>query len=233
MVSHIGLKSFWVNNLWIKSSFYLIFYFVPFLFSCFCSHLKESVCVCVWTKGIHFFIFSKIFTDLPLSESHDSPSTSYESLRRVIHTVVQQVLKLPEFYNQSDVGKALPAHFEHQKYEDLLATAILNKVIWRVHRITATPSSCDIISTNYAPTTASGHYPISTPQIKVDYHCSFIIRKIKPLTWSRPSMTTFANIHSHNYGLSNIISKRMHSKIHWHQQNITLAPLSCRRQWQS
>lgn len=71
--------------------------------------------------------------DLPLTDSDDNPGTSYDNLRKLIHTIVQEVLSLPEVYTQIGNASNTNAHelstpFEPKKYEDLLATAVLNKV---------------------------------------------------------------------------------------------------------
>lgn len=79
------------------------------------------------------------YLDLPIVEDDQSPGGSYENLRKIIHTVVQEVIRLPEFYNQRNVGtaavtiekdKETSTPFEPKKYEDLLATAVINKVIY-------------------------------------------------------------------------------------------------------
>lgn len=81
--------------------------------------------------------------DLPIIEDDQSPGGSYENLRKIIHAVVQEVIRLPEFYNQKNVGAVAAVvkdnepstPFEAKKYEDLLATAVINKVIcWRTCR---------------------------------------------------------------------------------------------------
>lgn len=64
---------------------------------------------------------------------HDkNPSISYENLRKIVHTIVQEVIKLPEFYNQKGFSSIdanqVQASFEPKIYEDLLATAVINKV---------------------------------------------------------------------------------------------------------
>lgn len=96
-----------------------------------------------------------IFLDLPIVEDDQSPGGSYENLRKIIHAVIQEVIRLPEFYNQKDVGviaavdkdKRPYPPFEPKNYEDLLATAVINKVIWGIWfdflaTATATLGSC-------------------------------------------------------------------------------------------
>lgn len=87
--------------------------------------------------------FISIFvSDLPIiAEDNQSPGGSYENLRQIVQAVVQEVLRLPEFYSQKDAGTiATVSHaydsnsnqaatpFDPKKYEDLLATAVINKV---------------------------------------------------------------------------------------------------------
>lgn len=76
--------------------------------------------------------------DLPILADDQSPGGSYENLRKIIRAVVQEVIRLPEFYNQKNVGAIAAVvkdnedntstPFEPKKYEDLLATAVINKV---------------------------------------------------------------------------------------------------------
>lgn len=56
---------------------------------------------------------------------------SYENLKRLVEQVVEQVFKIPELLDYSGVPgreQARPAEFDPKKYEELLATAVLNKV---------------------------------------------------------------------------------------------------------
>lgn len=77
------------------------------------------------------------FTDLPVLEHEKGPSISYENLRKIVHTIVQEVIKLPEFYNQKGFSSVdanqVQSSFEPKIYEDLLATAVINKVINAMH----------------------------------------------------------------------------------------------------
>lgn len=70
--------------------------------------------------------------DLPILEHNQNPSDSYEHLRKIVHTIAQEVIKLPEFYNQKGFSsvdaKQVQSSFEPKVYEDLLATAVINKV---------------------------------------------------------------------------------------------------------
>lgn len=71
-------------------------------------------------------------TDLPLSEHEQAPNSSYENLRKIVQTIVHEVIKLPEFHNQKGFSNVdanqIQASFEPKVYEDLLATAVINKV---------------------------------------------------------------------------------------------------------
>lgn len=70
--------------------------------------------------------------DLPILEHNQNPSDSYDHLRKIVHTIAQEVIKLPEFYNQKGFSsvdaKQVQSSFEPKVYEDLLATAVINKV---------------------------------------------------------------------------------------------------------
>lgn len=74
------------------------------------------------------------YIDLPITDNDENPGTSYDNLRKLIHTIIQEVLALPEIYSQ--IGGSVnnlnanqvATPFEPKKYEDLLATAVLNKV---------------------------------------------------------------------------------------------------------
>lgn len=49
-----------------------------------------------------------------------------------MHIIVQEVIKVPEFYNQKRLevdASQVQSSFEPRIYEDLLATAVINKVI--------------------------------------------------------------------------------------------------------
>lgn len=77
-------------------------------------------------------LFDLVFADLPIVEHDKSPTISYENLRKIVHTIVQEVIKLPEFYNQKGFSSVdanqVQSSFEPKIYEDLLATAVINKV---------------------------------------------------------------------------------------------------------
>lgn len=88
------------------------------------------------TPKLTTFISFDNIVDLPIVEEDQSPGGSYESLRKIIQAVVQEVIRLPEFYNQKNAGtidavakdSETLAPFDPKKYEDLLATAVINKV---------------------------------------------------------------------------------------------------------
>ncbi|XP_031621814.1 putative uncharacterized protein DDB_G0291812 isoform X7 [Contarinia nasturtii] len=72
-------------------------------------------------------------SDLPILEHDKNPGVSYENLRKIVHTIVQEVIKLPEFYNQKGFSSVdanqVKSSFEPKIYEDLLATAVINKIV--------------------------------------------------------------------------------------------------------
>jgi hypothetical protein len=85
-------------------------------------------------------------TDIPLW-NHECPGVAHVELKRLIQKIVDEVLSLPESLNLGgnhspgrQQEEALP-YFDPKKYEELLATAVINKVIeifddfWLVHLI--------------------------------------------------------------------------------------------------
>ncbi|XP_055318931.1 putative mediator of RNA polymerase II transcription subunit 26 isoform X7 [Sitodiplosis mosellana] len=69
---------------------------------------------------------------LPILEHEKNPGVSYENLRKIVHTIVQEVIKLPEFCNQKGLDvdtNQVQSSFEPKIYEDLLATAVINKIV--------------------------------------------------------------------------------------------------------
>lgn len=79
-----------------------------------------------------------LISGLPLGENEPNPQDSYTNLRHLVQRIIEEVFKLPKFidapkkiesssttYGVDD--KPLP-EFEPKIYEDLLATAVLNKV---------------------------------------------------------------------------------------------------------
>lgn len=97
-----------------------------------------------------------VFTDLPLLEHEKSPNISYDNLRKIVHTIVQEVIKLPEFYNQKGFSNVdanqVQSSFEPKTYEDLLATAVINKVrnIFDIIHIWLHPGSGHLKSITFA-----------------------------------------------------------------------------------
>lgn len=77
-------------------------------------------------------IFYFAMTDLPISEHEQNPNSSYENLCKIVQTIVYEVIKLPEFHNQRGFSNVdatqIQASFAPKVYEDLLATAVINKV---------------------------------------------------------------------------------------------------------
>lgn len=82
--------------------------------------------------ALYWMFFPRLHLDLPILENNQNPSDSYDHLRKIVHTIAQEVIKLPEFYNQKGFSsvdaKQVQSSFEPKVYEDLLATAVINKV---------------------------------------------------------------------------------------------------------
>ncbi|XP_041770472.1 uncharacterized protein LOC121592764 isoform X5 [Anopheles merus] len=72
---------------------------------------------------------------LPLWEGqqqHHSPSDQHFELKRLIQRILEEIAKLPELLNHSGLPLRPEEHlpyFDPKKYEQLLATAVLNKVV--------------------------------------------------------------------------------------------------------
>uniref|UniRef100_A0A4Y0BLG2 FYVE-type zinc finger domain-containing protein n=1 Tax=Anopheles funestus TaxID=62324 RepID=A0A4Y0BLG2_ANOFN len=72
---------------------------------------------------------------LPLWEGqqqHHSPSDQHFELKRLIQKILEEIAKLPELLNHSGLPLRPEEHlpyFDPKKYEQLLATAVLNKVV--------------------------------------------------------------------------------------------------------
>uniref|UniRef100_A0A1Q3FKB5 FYVE-type zinc finger domain-containing protein n=1 Tax=Culex tarsalis TaxID=7177 RepID=A0A1Q3FKB5_CULTA len=72
---------------------------------------------------------------LPLCEGQkvpDSPSDKHFELRKLVQRIIDEVTKLPEMLNHSGLPLRPEEHlpyFSPKKYEQLLATAVLNKVV--------------------------------------------------------------------------------------------------------
>lgn len=73
-------------------------------------------------------------TDLPLWEGqqqHHSPSDQHFELKQLVQKILEEIAKLPELLNHSGLPLRPEEHlpyFDPKKYEQLLATAVLNKV---------------------------------------------------------------------------------------------------------
>lgn len=68
---------------------------------------------------------------LPLGENEENPQDSYKNLKLLVQRIIEEVFKLPELFDYSGVKddqKNILPEFDPKKYEELLATAVLNKV---------------------------------------------------------------------------------------------------------
>lgn len=71
---------------------------------------------------------------LPTGENEtDSIDESHTNLRLLVERIIEEVFKIPELFDHSGVPSQpqrinLP-QFDPKKYEELLATAVLNKVL--------------------------------------------------------------------------------------------------------
>lgn len=69
-------------------------------------------------------------TDLPLWD-HECPGVSHLKLKRLIQQIMSEAMRLPDLFNLSGVPPRPEEHvpfFDPKKYEQLVATAVLNKV---------------------------------------------------------------------------------------------------------
>ncbi|XP_052862702.1 uncharacterized protein LOC128269308 isoform X2 [Anopheles cruzii] len=77
----------------------------------------------------------QVVLDLPLWEGqqqHHSPSDQHFELKQLVQKILEEIGKLPELLNQSGLPLRPEEHlpyFDPRKYEQLLATAVLNKVV--------------------------------------------------------------------------------------------------------
>lgn len=88
---------------------------------------EEQVINAVTDNDIHHSI---LHTDLPVWD-HECPSVTHLNLKRLIQNIVSEALKLPNLFNHSGVPPRPEEHvpfFDPKKYEQLVATAVLNKV---------------------------------------------------------------------------------------------------------
>ncbi|XP_050073477.1 uncharacterized protein LOC126561400 isoform X2 [Anopheles maculipalpis] len=94
-------------------------------------HTRLSRCLYNLELSIHHSLMS----DLPLWEGqqqHHSPSDQHFELKQLIQKILDQIAKLPELLNHSGLPLRPEEHlpyFDPKKYEQLLATAVLNKVV--------------------------------------------------------------------------------------------------------
>ncbi|XP_061504943.1 uncharacterized protein LOC1276506 isoform X8 [Anopheles gambiae] len=94
-------------------------------------HTRLSRCLYNLERSIHHSLMS----DLPLWEGqqqHHSPSDQHFELKRLIQKILEEIAKLPELLNHSGLPLRPEEHlpyFDPKKYEQLLATAVLNKVV--------------------------------------------------------------------------------------------------------
>ncbi|XP_058460950.1 uncharacterized protein LOC131436309 isoform X3 [Malaya genurostris] len=93
-------------------------------------HSHLSRCLYNLELSIH-----QSLSDLPICEGQkfpESPSDKHFELRKLIQRILDEVAKLPELLNQSGHPLRPEEHlpyFSPKKYEQLLATAVLNKVV--------------------------------------------------------------------------------------------------------
>ncbi|XP_053690101.1 uncharacterized protein LOC128738769 isoform X2 [Sabethes cyaneus] len=93
-------------------------------------HSQLSRCLSNLELSIH-----QSLSDLPICENQkypDSPSDQHFQLRKLLQRILDEVAKLPELLNQSGHPLRPEEHlpyFSPKKYEQLLATAVLNKVV--------------------------------------------------------------------------------------------------------
>lgn len=80
-------------------------------------------------------LLSGAATTTAAAESPQPPVNidAYDNLRRLVEQIIEQVFRLPELLDCSGVSPAgqqvpRPAEFDPKKYEELLATAVLNRV---------------------------------------------------------------------------------------------------------
>ncbi|XP_058066384.1 uncharacterized protein LOC131216006 [Anopheles bellator] len=94
-------------------------------------HTRLSRCLYNLELSIHH----SLMADLPLWEGqqqHHSPSDQHFELKQLVQKILEEIGKLPELLNQSGLPLRPEEHlpyFDPRKYEQLLATAVLNKVV--------------------------------------------------------------------------------------------------------
>ncbi|XP_035791680.1 uncharacterized protein LOC118466447 isoform X8 [Anopheles albimanus] len=94
-------------------------------------HTRLSRCLYNLELSIH----QSLMADLPLWEGqqqHHSPSDQHFELKQLVQKILEEIAKLPELLNHSGLPLRPEEHlpyFDPKKYEQLLATAVLNKVV--------------------------------------------------------------------------------------------------------
>lgn len=76
------------------------------------------------------------FADLPVWD-HECPDVKHLKLKRLIQKIMSEAMRLPDLFNLSGVPQRPEEQmpfFDPKKYEQLVATAVLNKVIFRPFR---------------------------------------------------------------------------------------------------
>uniref|UniRef100_A0A182WLA1 Uncharacterized protein n=1 Tax=Anopheles minimus TaxID=112268 RepID=A0A182WLA1_9DIPT len=100
---------------------------------CSCSFLSCYLLTAVVSYVAVYIL--QVVLDLPLWEGqqqHHSPSDQHFELKRLIQKILEEIAKLPELLNHSGLPLRPEEHlpyFDPKKYEQLLATAVLNKVV--------------------------------------------------------------------------------------------------------
>uniref|UniRef100_A0A8W7P406 Uncharacterized protein n=1 Tax=Anopheles coluzzii TaxID=1518534 RepID=A0A8W7P406_ANOCL len=100
---------------------------------CSCSFLAYYLLTAVVSYVAVYVL--QVVLDLPLWEGqqqHHSPSDQHFELKRLIQKILEEIAKLPELLNHSGLPLRPEEHlpyFDPKKYEQLLATAVLNKVV--------------------------------------------------------------------------------------------------------
>ncbi|XP_035791677.1 uncharacterized protein LOC118466447 isoform X7 [Anopheles albimanus] len=100
---------------------------------CSCSLIAWYLLTAIGTYVVAHII--QVVLDLPLWEGqqqHHSPSDQHFELKQLVQKILEEIAKLPELLNHSGLPLRPEEHlpyFDPKKYEQLLATAVLNKVV--------------------------------------------------------------------------------------------------------
>ncbi|XP_035910466.1 uncharacterized protein LOC118511464 isoform X2 [Anopheles stephensi] len=133
-------------------------------------HTRLSRCLYNLELSIHHSLMS----DLPLWEGqqqHHSPSDQHFELKQLIQKILDQIAKLPELLNHSGHPLRPEEHlpyFDPKKYEQLLATAVLNKVVDDYRNPKNFTSSGDVAGKSTGPATAYGTVDINHNQLSAE-----------------------------------------------------------------